>query len=92
MSESDRTAAVGRVLEQLFETNRILARARVVPFAGLELGRSHLEVLFLIAHRDDVSPGVLASTMRISASAVTQLVAKLREAALVVSTPSPTDS
>jgi DNA-binding MarR family transcriptional regulator len=87
-----RAEAVGRVLEELIEANRILAGPRVSPFAGLELSRSHLEVLFLIAHRDTVTPGALASRMRITAGAVTQLLAKLREAGLVVATASPTDS
>ena len=89
---SDRALAVGRVLEELIEANRMLAGPRVAPFAGLELSRSHLETLFLIAHRDNVTPGLLASSMRITAGAVTQLLAKLREAGLVVATPTPTDS
>ncbi|GGK93272.1 hypothetical protein GCM10007382_11840 [Salinibacterium xinjiangense] len=89
---SDRALAVGRVLEELIEANRMLAGPRVAPFAGLELSRSHLEALFLIAHRDNVTPGLLASSMRITAGAVTQLLAKLREAGLVVATPTPTDS
>ena len=89
---SDRATAVGQVLEELIETSRVLAGPRVMPFAGLELGRSHLEMLFLIAHRDSVTPGLLASAMRISAGAVTQLLAKLREADLVVATPTPSDS
>ena len=89
---SDRALAVGRVLEELIEANRMLAGPRVAPFAGLALSRSHLEALFLIAHRDNVTPGLLASSMRITAGAVTQLLAKLREAGLVVATPTPTDS
>lgn len=89
---SDRAKAVARVLEELIEANRVLAGPRVMPFAGLELGRSHLEMLFLIAHRESVTPGLLASAMRITAGAVTQLVAKLREADLVFATPTPTDS
>ncbi len=89
---SDRAETVGRVMEELIEANRVLAGPRVMPFAGLELGRSHLEMLFLIAHRESVTPGLLASAMRISAGAVTQLLAKLREADLVVATPTPSDS
>jgi DNA-binding MarR family transcriptional regulator len=91
-AESDRSAAIGRVLEEFIEVNRVIAPPRVTPFAGLELGRSHLEALFLIAHRNSVTPGALAAAMRITAGAVTQLIAKLREAELVTATPSPTDS
>jgi DNA-binding MarR family transcriptional regulator len=91
-AESDRSAAIGRVLEEFIEVNRVIAGPRVTPFAGLELSRSHLEALFLIAHRNSVTPGALAAAMRITAGAVTQLIAKLREAELVTATPSPTDS
>jgi DNA-binding MarR family transcriptional regulator len=91
-AESDRSAAVSRVLEEFIEVNRMLAGPRVTPFAGLELSRSHLEALFLIAHCNSVTPGRLAAAMRITAGAVTQLIAKLREAELVTATPSPTDS
>ena len=92
LAESDRSAAVGLVLEELIELNRMLAGPRVTPFAGRALSRSHLEALFLIAHRNGVTPGGLAAAMRITAGAVTQLIAKLREAKLVTTTPSPTDS
>jgi DNA-binding MarR family transcriptional regulator len=95
MSRSElaqRALAVGRVLEQLIEANRMLSGPRVTPFAGQDLSRSHLEVLFLIAHRDNVTPGALASSMRITAGAVTQLLAKLRDAGLVVVAPTPADS
>jgi DNA-binding MarR family transcriptional regulator len=89
---TDRVQAVGLMLEGLIDANRVLAGPRMSPFAGLELGRSHLEALFLIAHRDCLTPGGLASAMRITAGAVTQLLAKLREADLVVATPAPADS
>lgn len=90
--ESDRSAALGRVLEEIIEVNRVIAGPRVTPFAGVELSRSHVEALFLIAHRNIVTPGALATAMRITAGAVTQLITKLREAELVTATPSPTDS
>ncbi|MBG6056338.1 DNA-binding MarR family transcriptional regulator [Salinibacterium sp. CAN_S4] len=95
MSEHEtatRELAVGRVLEELIEANRMLLGPRVTPLAGQELSRSHLEALFLIAHRDNVTPGALASSMRITAGAVTQLLAKLRRAGLVVAAPTLTDS
>lgn len=89
---SDRATVVARVLEAFIEANRVLAGPRVMPFAGQDLSRSHLEMLFLIAHRESVTPGLLAAAMHITPGAVTQLVAKLRDADLVIATPTPTDS
>ena len=92
MPDEGRAAAIGRVIEGLIEANRHVTRPRVTPFAGHHLGRSHLDLLFLVAHRTDVTPGFLASELKITPGAVSQLVATLRNAGLVTAEPNPADS
>ncbi len=87
-----RRAALGQVVESLVELNRRLAPAHVTPFADHRLSRPQLELLFILAHRDDVTPKAAAATLSVTAGAITQLVARLRAAGLVTSVPRPQDS
>lgn len=64
-----------------------------MPFHGVQLGRSQLEALFLIAHRPEpMSPGSLARELRLTPGAVTQLLDGLRQAGLVDQQPDPLDA
>lgn len=63
---------------------RLLDSHRTFPFGELNLTRSQLEALFLIAHADKpANPGRLAEAMGITPGAVTQLMVGLSDAGLV---------
>ena len=79
-------------MDALVEVTRQLQTPRRTPFAGERLARSQLEALFVLAHRDTVTPSLLAATLRVTVGAVTQLVTGLRERDLVTQHPHPDDA
>ena len=88
-----RVDAVASVLEAVAELGRLLASERHAPFDGRGLTRSQIETLFLLAHRiPPMTPARLATALRITKGAVTQLLDTLREQGLVESAPHPTDA
>ena len=86
---ADRFASVRTAIQAIIEAGRRLEAPRVTPFAGAELNRRQLEILYLLAHRSEVTPTSLAGALRVTLGAVTQLVAGLRELGLVQSSPRP---
>ena len=93
MAEPTRVSLLGEVLESVVSWSRLLGSTRAVPFRGLQLSRSQLEALFLIAHRSTpVSPGLLARKLKLTPGAVTQLLDGLRQAGLVDQQPHPSDA
>lgn len=85
-------AHVGRAVEAIVVWARTLDSHRVFPFEGVELSRAQLEALFFVAHSNaPVTPGVLAVRLGVTPGAVTQLVAGLTEAGLVVQARDPGD-
>lgn len=89
---ADRMVHVGRAVEAIVVWARTLDSHRVFPFEGLELTRAQLEALFFIAHSDrSATPGVLAGRLGVTPGAVTQLVAGLTGAGLVVQERDPAD-
>ncbi len=72
---------------------RRLDSHRRFPFGDLDLSRSQVEVLFLVAHSESpLSPGGLAAALGVTPGAVTQLVAGLIEAGLVEQERDPADA
>lgn len=87
-----RRERIGAIVEHIAALGRDLAGAKAGPFGGVRLSRSQLDALFVLAHsRDDVTPGRLATTLGVTAGAVTQLVDGLREHGLVETVPHPGD-
>jgi DNA-binding MarR family transcriptional regulator len=83
---------VETVLTAVVGLNRHLTAARQVPFRGRRLRRSHIDALFVLAHRPTpVTPGSLASALGVTAGAVTQLLETLAAAGLVESDLNPHD-
>jgi len=88
-----RASLLGEVLESVVSWSRLLGSTRAMPFRGLQLSRSQLEALFLIAHRPaPMSPGLLAGELKLTRGAVTQLLEGLRQAGLVDQRPHPSDA
>ncbi len=93
MALPTRMSLLGEVLESVVSWSRLLGSTRAAPFHGLQLSRSQLEALFLIAHRPaPMSPGVLAHELKVTRGAVTQLLDGLRQAGLVDQRPHPSDA
>jgi DNA-binding MarR family transcriptional regulator len=87
-----RLEQVGRALECLVVWARLLDSHRGFPFGDLHLTRAQLEALFYIAHSArPATPTVLAKALGVTGGAVTQLVAGLIAAGLVVQERDPTD-
>jgi DNA-binding MarR family transcriptional regulator len=83
---------VERILTAVVGLNRHLTMARQVPFHGWRLRRSHIDALFVLAHRrQPVTPGSLASALGVTPGAVTQLLETLASAGLVESDLNPHD-
>jgi DNA-binding MarR family transcriptional regulator len=83
---------VETILTAVAGLNRHLTAARQAPFRGRRLGRSHIDALFVLAHRRrTVTPSSLASTLGVTAGAVTQLLEILLAAGLVESDLNPRD-
>lgn len=85
MTSADaRLELVGRAVEEVVVWARRLDSHRTFPFGELDLSRSQLEVLFLVAHSEaPMTPGGLAAALRVTPGAVTQLVSGLVAAGLV---------
>ncbi len=72
---------------------RFLDSRRTFPFGDLNLTRSQVEALFLIAHADGpATPGLLAESLQVTPGAVTQLMVGLTDAGLVVYQRDPDDA
>lgn len=91
-ADAARRRAVGQVIEAIVELSRQLQTPPVTPFARADLTRTQLEALFLLSHRSNLTPGHLATLLRVTRGAVTQLVAPLRELDLVDAVPHPQDA
>lgn len=82
---NDRNQLIGEVIETLVTWARVLDSRELFPIAGEQLTRQQAEVLFLLAYpAEPVTPSLLAERLRITRGAVTQLVAGLVAAGLVV--------
>ncbi|MCA0294809.1 MAG: MarR family transcriptional regulator [Actinobacteria bacterium] len=83
-ADANRQALLGRTIEELVTWARRLDSHRRFPFGDLDVSRSQVEVLFLVAHSDPpMTPGRLAAELGVTPGAVTQLVAGLVAAGLV---------
>lgn len=88
-----RSARVAAVIEALVSISKDIAAERRTPFAGEELHRSHLAILFTLAHSaTPVTSSRLAAVLHVTAGAVTQLLAPLRAAGLVETVAHPKDA
>lgn len=75
------------------EWARLLDSRRTFPFGDLNLTRSQVHALFLIAHvHGQVTPGLLAESLQVTPGAVTQLMVGLTEAGLIVNERDPGDA
>lgn len=93
MSAGAREQDVERILASLAAWSRVLGDARTRPFGDVQLNRTQVDALFLVAHgRSPVTPGDLARALGITAGAVTQLIDGLHAADLVVRTADPADA
>lgn len=84
---------MGRAVEELVAWARRLDSHRTFPCGQLDLSRSQVEVLFLVAHSEDpMTPGRLAAELGVTPGAVTQLVTSLVTAGLVEQQRDETDA
>jgi DNA-binding MarR family transcriptional regulator len=87
-----RLEQVGRALECLVVWARLLDSHRGFPFGELQLTRAQLEALFYIAHSPGpATPTALAKALGVTGGAVTQLLAGLIDAGLVMQERDPAD-
>lgn len=87
-----RLEQVGRALECLVVWARLLDSHRGFPFDELQLTRAQLEALFFVAHSPTpATPTALAKALGVTGGAVTQLLAGLIDAGLVVQERDPED-
>ncbi|MDO5534928.1 MAG: MarR family transcriptional regulator [Propionibacteriaceae bacterium] len=92
-SQKGRLDRVGTAVEELAVWARRLHSRRTFPFGHLDLGRSQVEALFLLAHADSaLTPGDLAASLEVTPGAVTQLVSGLVAAGLVEQERDPEDA
>ena len=92
-AEPTRLSRVGEVLESIVSWSRLLGGTRAAPFHGVQVSRSQLEALFLIAYRPEpMTPGSLARELKVTPGAVTQLLEGLRQVGLVDQQPHPSDA
>lgn len=88
-----RSSAIADVLESVATVARRMTATRSTPFGATRLTRSQVDALFLLAHnRGQVTPGLLAASLGLTAGAVTQLVDGLRAAGLVDRVAHPSDA
>ena len=88
-----RSSRVSAVIEALVSVAQTLTGDRRTPFAGEKLHRSHMAILFSLAHSvTPLTASRLAALLRVTSGAVTQLVAPLRAAGLVESIAHPDDA
>jgi len=87
-----RLEQVGRALECMVVWARLLDSHRGFPFGELQLTRAQLEALFFVAHSPrPATPTALAKALGVTGGAVTQLLAGLIDAGLVVQERDPAD-
>ena len=92
-TEATRSARVAAVIEALMSISKDIAAERRTPFAGEELHRSHMAILFTLAHSaTPVTSSRLAAVLHVTAGAITQLLAPLRAAGLVETLAHPDDA
>lgn len=89
---TQRRQSVAQAIEAVVDLQRRIRPRQPAPFHEHRLSGSHRAVLFVLAHRGRCTPSDLAAHLQITPGAVTQLVARLRDAGLVVSTRHPDDS
>ncbi len=88
-----RSTSIATVLEAMVQWQRVLASLPRPPFADQELSRSHMEVLFALAHgAQDMTPSALAEHLGVTRGAVTQAVDPLVQRGLVEQVPHPSDA
>lgn len=88
-----RQQLIGRAVEEFVVWARRLDSHRTFPFGSLDLSRSQVEVLFLVAHSSRaMTPGRLAEALGVTRGAVTQLVAGLVAAGLLEQQRDPGDA
>ncbi|WP_404434582.1 MarR family transcriptional regulator [Microbacterium lacus] len=89
---TSRATQIGAVLEAVVALSRELAAPRQTPFGDAVLTRTQLDILFVLAHSAErITPGHLASLLRVTPGAITQTVDQLREQGLVEQTISDED-
>lgn len=93
MAPDVRVARVAAVLDAVSVLGRRIEMQRRAPFSGRALTPSQMRALHVLAHSPSpVTPKRLASTLGVTAGAVTQLVDGLRAADLVEAVPHPDDA
>jgi len=83
---------VARAIEAVVDMQRRIRPKQPAPFHGHRLSSSHRGLLFVLSRHSRCTPSDLAEQLQITPGAVTQLVARLRDLGLVVSTRHPQDS
>ena len=91
-ADAKRRESVAQVIEAVVELQRRIQLKQPAPFRGHRLSSSHLGLLFVLSHRGRCTPSDLAAYLQITPGGVTQLVTRLRDVELVVSTRHPDDS
>lgn len=91
-----RQQGLARVLAAIGTVNREFTARGSYPFQGRALGRSHLDLLFVLSQAGGVcgggvGVGGLAAALGVTSGAVTQLVDALRSEGLVTSEVNPAD-
>lgn len=88
-----RSGDIGAVIESVVSIYLSMSEFSGSPFTGVEVTKSQLRALFILAHSEEpVTPTTIATVLAITPGAVTQLVDGLRAAGLVESTPNPDDA
>lgn len=84
---------IGSVLESIVAWSRTLRQGRSLPFGDMQLTRSQIDTLFLIAHAlDPVTPSSIATALGLTPGAITQLVDGLRRDGMVTKQANPDDA
>ncbi|TFD76024.1 MarR family winged helix-turn-helix transcriptional regulator [Cryobacterium fucosi] len=91
VSGTSRQRGLARVLAAIGAVNREFTARGSYPFQGRALGRSQLDLLFVLSQADGVGVGGLAAALGVTSGAVTQLVDALRVDGLVTSEVNPAD-
>ena len=91
-ADPKRRQSVAQAIEAVVNLQRHIRPKQPAPFHGHRLSSSHLGLLFVLSHRSRCTPSDLAAHLQITPGAVTQLVTRLRDVGLVVSTRHPDDS
>lgn len=85
-----RKAHIQDILQSIGSINREFNAKGNYPFKDYSLGRSHMEILFLLSKKES-SIKQLSQHLRVTSGAVTQFVDYLESAGLVSKTEDPQD-